>query len=1065
MNQSFKKLLSLLIVFTLFSGVFGQTVFGEQKNVSAVQEVKANYDYDNFEESRIASVYDKEALNALKCFSQIVTSSELKVCISDIEAELTENIDYDGVDISSLESATVNQLILDYENAIENEYLYGMFLKGTELMDIKHKLVILLKAYKRSNHLTESEEIIICDILNNFHLSNKIVCENGIILLTYITENTDDKGARKNSEAKLKGAIKHYDKVKNFIEKTLDIPATKSYVNSYSEILKGLKNTGFILDEECFNSKVDTDGDTITDGYELLLRTNPFSKDTDGDGLDDNIELGTSKLCSPLKFDTDGNGLSDLYEDIDKDGLTNKQELMRSTSLLEEDSDNDGLKDGFEVYNSKTLPDKYDTDEDRLSDGDEYTLGTDPNNSDSDGDGINDNEEKFIQTLKVNIVDEEKSEVTAVSVTLNGTGNVQTNTTIESVYNIDSLSSDVVGLIGVPVEIESESQFDEATITFYYDDSLLTDTNEEDLAIMWYDEENDFYQIFDVDSVVDTVNNTISYTTTHFSTYLVVDRQKWYDVWSNIITPRRNPGHSAIPTEYFDISYVIDSSGSMLGSSISTAKEAINYFIDAMFTNDRASIVSFNSTATVKSSFSSDKVALQSTIKSLNASGGTSVNAGLIKSIELFESSNSSNSKMILLLCDGDVNYTEQTIERAKNNNIKIYPVLIGSTSGMSKLQRIADETGGTLYYAKTAEEIRKAIFGVQDKTVGSIDKTDTDGDGLYDIYETAGMIISNGRCIYSDPLLRDTDGDGLTDDYEMGNLEKFEDQLPIMQRLMIFKGFDKEIYVEYFSFNSNPILKDTDGDSYDDNIDAYPLRDIEEKHYIFYEKGGDDFLIDEALSRKRIIIDNDVEAEVVGVNTVADFTSEWDNMGLDSKGKVEYAISDVYTVFHGSPVSIRIGNNERLLNADVSNLADKRIGTLHLSSCNNGNVDWLNVETIGGIDFEQNMAISFLKELNGIEEVKAWDGYATYFNIGDFAIEYSSSYTGFWEMIFDNSSFDKWSKAKNDYVREVSGLITYSRDSSGQIVLSPNKKYFYAYSPLVLGRFLVSEEITEVIK
>ena len=56
---------------------------------------------------------------------------------------------------------------------------------------------------------------------------------------------------------------------------------------------------------------------------------------------------------------------------------------------------------------------------------------------------------------------------------------------------------------------------------------MLGETSEDNLSLMWYDEENDWYEILDRESVVDTFNNTVSYTTTHFSTYLLVDRFKW----------------------------------------------------------------------------------------------------------------------------------------------------------------------------------------------------------------------------------------------------------------------------------------------------------------------------------------------------------------------------------------------------------------------------------------------------------------------------------------------------------------------------------------------------------
>ena len=102
-------------------------------------------------------------------------------------------------------------------------------------------------------------------------------------------------------------------------------------------------------------------------------------------------------------------------------------------------------------------------------------------------------------------------------------------------YNRDILSSDVVGLVSVPVSIETNKSFDSAQITFYYNENYLNGINEDNLAVMWYDESNNWYQILDQDSVIDTENNTVSYKTTHFSTYMLVDKEQWYEAWKEDI--------------------------------------------------------------------------------------------------------------------------------------------------------------------------------------------------------------------------------------------------------------------------------------------------------------------------------------------------------------------------------------------------------------------------------------------------------------------------------------------------------------------------------------------------
>ena len=96
---------------------------------------------------------------------------------------------------------------------------------------------------------------------------------------------------------------------------------------------------------------------------------------------------------------------------------------------------------------------------------DELALGLNPLLMDSDGDGIPDGEEKISQTFIHTVVNQDCA-IDEVSVSFAGTGNIKNTTSIKSVMNLDMMSSNVVGLVGEPFEINTLSSFDEATITF-----------------------------------------------------------------------------------------------------------------------------------------------------------------------------------------------------------------------------------------------------------------------------------------------------------------------------------------------------------------------------------------------------------------------------------------------------------------------------------------------------------------------------------------------------------------------------------------------------------------------
>lgn len=80
--------------------------------------------------------------------------------------------------------------------------------------------------------------------------------------------------------------------------------------------------------------------------------------------------------------------------DRDDDGLTNAEERELGTDPKNADTDGDGLNDGLEVNTLGTDPLLIDTDGDGLQDGHEVNeYGTDPTEPDSDFDGFDDGEE------------------------------------------------------------------------------------------------------------------------------------------------------------------------------------------------------------------------------------------------------------------------------------------------------------------------------------------------------------------------------------------------------------------------------------------------------------------------------------------------------------------------------------------------------------------------------------------------------------------------------------------------------------------------------------------------
>ena len=571
----------------------------------------------------------------------------------------------------------------------------------------------------------------------------------------------------------------------------------------------------------------DSDSDGLYDYIEYRQGTDINKVDTDGDSLSDWYECLVS-FTNPLKVDTDNDGISDSNEDIDNDGLTNYEEFVLKTYPLREDSDGDGLKDGDEVNIYETNPLVADFDNDGLNDGDEIMFGTNPKVSDTNGNGIKDGDEKFQQSI-THKVENEDSVIKEVTVSFKGTGNINNTTKIESVMDKDIISSNVVGLVGEPFEFQTSSNFDEAVISFGIDKEKLGDTSFDNLLYLWYDEEN--YRYVELETIYDYDNSTVSVKTTHFSRYMIVDKQLWFKAWEEKFNYNPSENYPGAPTISYNTVLTIDCSGSM--SSYDEIKNrpvnspedakfaktcqrilACEGFIAGMNPTDKAAVVLFDGSASVAENMTGDKYKLNLALQNIRNSGGTNFNNAIAKSVSLFSLNDFGVHKnnRIILLSDGEDNASNNILDTAKEKNIKIYTIGLGQASYDAELKRISNYTGGEFYKAMTSTELID-IYKDLGIDMSDFDKTDTDRDGLYDAVEAAGIRLQNGRIIYTDPSLEDTDSDGLKDSEEIDPKIRWEQKYNVPSSVPV--TYIPKQY--YFAMKSHPQEKDSDKDEYSD--------------------------------------------------------------------------------------------------------------------------------------------------------------------------------------------------------------------------------------------------------
>lgn len=537
----------------------------------------------------------------------------------------------------------------------------------------------------------------------------------------------------------------------------------------------------------------DTDGDGLTDSYEEYFGTDVSNIDTDEDGLSDYLELLFLNL-DPLKFDSNANGIADGDEDNDGDGLSNLEELAIGTAPYMFDTDMDNLDDVQESYYG-TDPVVADTDDDGVTDGKEIEFGTNPLTPDDAFD------------LNVTADVEDGEVVASVDITLSGE---QAETLhIEAVDDEVLFPEAMPGYMGNAFDFSVDGTFEGATIEFVFDpDSLSADAAP---TIYYFDE--DTQELIALPTVIS--GNIASAEVTHFSKYILIDRTvyeesfTWVDIWDS------DHNYSNV-----ELVFVIDDSGSMdwndpYNERLSVART----LIDNLPTGSKIGLVRFDGgypeTKALTSALTTDREAVKNylTTEYFTSYGGTDMYNGIQKAFPLYESTEDTTLKLMIVLSDGETDDTylhSTVIETANASDIRIYTVGLGdSTSYFNKyLKPLATGTGAAFYLASDAEQLADIYKDINEK----IDlETDTDNDGIPDYYED-NAVSFNGVQLRLDKNNPDTDGDKIPDGKELEIKKELNEdgtQMKVTCKLVL----------------GHPLMKDTDSDGLDDDEDAHPFK------------------------------------------------------------------------------------------------------------------------------------------------------------------------------------------------------------------------------------------------
>lgn len=461
-----------------------------------------------------------------------------------------------------------------------------------------------------------------------------------------------------------------------------------------------------------------------------------------------------TKEVKVVPFDDDKQNLGFEYkidldsdEDLDLDGLTNKQEKEYGTNPELYDSDLDGLDDYYEIFTSKTNPNEKDTDLDGLNDYDEIELGLDPLKPDSKGDGIKDGN----RTLSYNYSSDD------IKISITGKGNIASlNVNINEKTKISSKT----GLIDKLYTLYTDGKIEKAEVTINYKDEELEKYNidENNLTLFYFDSNLVKYE--KIPTTIDKENKTIKATLNHFSNYVVGDSEKVKEkVNSQILFILDNSWSMYSTSQYEEITGeeyygglfgpkeldASDSSGKRFSLTLELASKLIkkgNSVGVSEFRGDYANALKIGS----------NEDALKNILNNMNGKfitkkEGTNISGSISEGIGEFTSND--DNKYIIILTDGqDTNTSlsrikDKIIKNAQDKNVKVCSIGFGASSLSPDLSEISSATGCKFFSASNSDGLIELFDNMQTELNNGLVDTNNDNkdDGI--LIADSGFIVN----------------------------------------------------------------------------------------------------------------------------------------------------------------------------------------------------------------------------------------------------------------------------------------------------------------------------------
>ncbi len=185
-----------------------------------------------------------------------------------------------------------------------------------------------------------------------------------------------------------------------------------------------------------------------------------------------------------------------------------------------------------------------------------------------------------------------------------------------------------------------------------------------------------------------------------------------------LVSPRQDIAPADIVPK--DVTFVLDTSGSMKGDKLAQAKKALRFCIGALNANDRFNIIRFSTDTekfktSVVSADGKNKEAAADFVENMVARGGTNINDSLIEALK--DTGDKRRPHIVVFVTDGEptVGITDlpaiiKNVDAANKGNARIFVFGVGEETNTHLLDKISSDNHGVSEYVTPTENIEAVV-------------------------------------------------------------------------------------------------------------------------------------------------------------------------------------------------------------------------------------------------------------------------------------------------------------------------------------------------------------------